>query len=182
MMGDHGVLARDADLAATRPAEFAHHSQAGDVRSDLVRFFGPRHLAFLRFYERTLQVPSKRRLLVRSWSWPAFFLGFAWFFYRKMYVAGAAWFFVPVILSVLGGRGTIALWALMAMQAKSLYLSTALKRIGRADELGLSGAERAAYLQRAGGISIAGGFLAGTLLLMLIGLATIGQLRLHHRI
>jgi hypothetical protein len=98
-----------------------------------------------------------------SWSWAVFFGGFVWFFYRKMYMWGAFLILVPVVLAVLYPSLSSYSFASFAVFSKHLYISTAIGRILKADELGLTGAERSDYLQRAGGVSLTAGIITGVL-------------------
>lgn len=146
------------------------------VLADLSSFFGPRADRFLTLYDKMRERPLKKRLGVWSWNWMVFFAPFVWFFYRKQYLLGAAVLLTPIVLSVLiGGAGAGATVA-FAMWANCWYVYGGLKRIAKADALGLAGEERAAYLQRAGGVSMVGGGIAGFLYLALLGLAILGAM------
>ena len=132
----------------------------GRVRADLATFFGPRAATFLDVYGKMRAAPA-RRGMVRTWSWPVFLGSFTWFFYRKMYVYGAMMIFLPLIFLYLFGWAGSGGLLLFASEAKGWYVNNALGRISKADELGLTGPERADYLQRAGGVSLPAGIFAG---------------------
>ena len=128
------------------------------VRAELETFFGPNADVYLDTYDK---MRSTEKGFVRAWSWPVFLGSFTWFFYRKMYGAGAIMIFVPMILRYLIGGISVGSLIVFAMSAKSWYVHTAMARISKADQLGLKGNARTDYLQRAGGVSLTAGLLAG---------------------
>jgi uncharacterized protein DUF2628 len=148
------------------------------LRTDLTAFFGPQSETYLAIYDKLRDGAARGRRYVRSWSWPVFFGGFVWFFYRKMYVLGATVVLVPILLSHLFGFvGVGAVWGTFSSMAHRFYMESALRRIAKADALGLAGEERADYLHRAGGVSRVGGGLAaviygGLLLIVVLALAS----------
>jgi hypothetical protein len=154
---------------------FALDRQAG-VTKDLFAFFGPDPDVYLEVYDE-MRRPKGPTAPV-TWSWPVFFVGFAWFFYRKLYVWGAALILVPIIADLLfgiAGAGVLAIAAILT--AKGTYVRSTLRRIQTADELGLSGDERARYLERAGGVSVVAAVFSGILLALfylalVVGIAT----------
>lgn len=88
-----------------------------------------------------------------------------------MYGAGATLVVLPIIFGLLfGSAGGTGSFAAAAMFAKTWYVHTALSRLRKADELGLTGAEREDYLRRAGGVSVIAGTLTGVLFAALLGL------------
>lgn len=128
------------------------------VRADLAAFFGPKADRFLAKYERMFR--TKKLFRRSSWNWPVFFLNYTWFFYRKMYLAGAVIVGLPLAFSLLlpDDRGFSGAALVFALLADNSYVSHALKQVIKARALGLQGAERAAYLQKRGGVSkLAGG-------------------------
>jgi hypothetical protein len=131
------------------------------VRADLSTFFGPRADTFLDTYEKMRSASGARRTTPRTWSWPVFLGSFTWFFYRKMYTYGAMLIFLPLVFGYLFGSAGGSTSILFAVWAKGLYVKYGLERIAKADKLGLTGAERADYLQRAGGVSLPAGIFAG---------------------
>jgi hypothetical protein len=146
------------------------------VRSELAIFFGPRSDAYLKVYEKIRFRTDGRKIFPMTWSWPVFFGGFTWFFYRKMYGAGAAIIVVPIVVVLLfGSAGSGALIAFV-LTAKSTYVYSALQRVLKADSLGLSGAERSDYLRRAGGVSSVAGGLAGVLYVAMFGFALLAAI------
>jgi hypothetical protein len=145
------------------------------IRGDLATFFGPRADRYLKVYEKLRADPSMGWFYLPGWSWAVFFGSFVWFFYRKQYLAGAAAILVPITLSLLFGvAGTTGVAIAFAAIANPWYVYAALLRIMKADTIGLQGAERADYLQRAGGVSLVAGVLAGVLYVALLGLAILG--------
>jgi hypothetical protein len=121
-----------------------------DELQDLATFFGPNPERFVAIYEKMRDQPG--------WWKPNFtagYLGFVWFFYRKMYVAGALLTVLPIVLEFVMPIAGIALGSsiITGMCANRAYIAHALSRIKKARELDLEGEERAAYLRRAGGVS-----------------------------
>lgn len=153
-------------------------AEQDQVRADLATFFGPRADVYLATYEKMRAAETGR---CRTWSWPVFFGSFVWFFYRKMYAAGAIALFLPMLLRyLLGGLSTGAL-VVFAMSAKTWYVHAALGRIAKADQMRLTGDERADYLRRAGGVSLTAGLFAGFIYAsMLLLLAALIVARRHH--
>jgi len=132
------------------------------VLSDLRQFFGPGPEPYLNIYEQMRQAKAMNKTW--GWSWPAFLLGFVWFFYRKMFLLGAVMVLAPLVFGLLFGRtGVGGVELALAALAKPIYVQRAISRIEKADALGLTGAERADYLKRAGGVSPLGGALAAVL-------------------
>jgi hypothetical protein len=149
------------------------------VQADLATFFGPRADVFFDTYEKMRSETGARRRSPKTWSWPVFLGSFTWFFYRKMYVYGAMMIILPIVLGYLFGSAGGALPILFAMWAKGWYVTHALERIVKADKLGLAGAERTDYLQRAGGVSLPAGIFAGLIYAALLALMILGATMKH---
>ena len=133
-------------------------------------FMAPRSDAYLRHYERqrrraTAIDPDGANLrypFAPSWLWPAFFITVPWMFYRKMYSGGIILVALPVFLDhILPGSlflGSGILVALIAgLCGKSWYVDHATGRLAKAQRLYACERERRAYIDRARGVSIAGG-------------------------
>jgi hypothetical protein len=145
------------------------------IHADLATFFGPRADRYLKVYERLrpkqVGLSQSSFGMWRNWNWAAFFGSFVWFFYRKQYLVGAAVVLIPLVLSLfLGAAGTSGIAVAIALSANPVYVTMALRRISKADKLGLHGAERTQYLRRAGGVSLVAGLLAGILYAALFAL------------
>ena len=142
--------------------------------ADLEVFFGPRADTYVEIYDR---VKEKKRAL----CWPAFFLSFVWFFYRKMYLQGAVWLVLPIVLVMImgAGAGGTSMTIIYLLDGNREYVQYANSRLKNADRLGLTGDERVNYLRRAGGVSWAAGTLAG---IIYAGMAVIAiAALLHHK-
>jgi hypothetical protein len=153
------------------------------IRGDLRTLFGPNANTFLDTYEKMRRETGPRRNWPRTWSWPVFLGSFTWFFYRKMYAYGTMLIFLPLLFGYLFGSAGGATWIFFAMGAKGFYVNSALRRIVMADQLGLTGAERTDYLQRAGGVSLPAGIFAGFIsacLLAITIMAVTGRLHAGH--
>ena len=116
--------------------------------------------------------------------WPAFFVTFVWMFYRKMYLEGAAFIVLPIVLSLLlpsleysSGIFTLTPWILAGLLGGTLYLSHAKRRIAKADAQGLKGPARSTYLTRAGGVSVAGAILGVIIDIAVTGLVFLPELQ-----
>jgi hypothetical protein len=143
--------------------------EAGQL-ADVSRFIGPRATPYLRHYEKLRQrgepgaaawtdAPPPFAL---SWHWPAFVMTIPWMFYRKMYAGGIILVALPVFLDhLLPGSLFLGSGLLIAVVAglcgKSWYLEHAARRLAKARHLYTSDAMRAAYLERASGVSLSAG-------------------------
>jgi hypothetical protein len=173
------IQARPQRKAPKYAALFDAYDQ-GQVRADLAAFFGPNADVYLATYEKMRAAQPNRRTSVRTWSWPVFLGSFTWFFYRKMHTYGAMVILLPLVLGYLFGGVGGGMFVIFAISAKNWYVVHALGRICKADELGLAGAERADYLQRAGGVSLPAGIFAGLIYGLGLLLLTLALL-LHHK-
>ncbi|HLH95837.1 MAG TPA: GYF domain-containing protein [Xanthobacteraceae bacterium] len=137
-------------------------SEQDDLTRDLREFFGPRAETYLAIHAR---MRSGTNAFAGGWNWPVFFIGFPWFFYRKMYVIGAIVLIAPALAAYLiGFTGNAGISAVLATLANRIYISIAMRRLKKADTLALVGEERRDYLRRAGGVSVVAGTLAGLVL------------------
>jgi hypothetical protein len=150
------------------------------IRGDLKTFFGPQADTFLVTYEKMRSATGARRTSPRTWSWPVCLGSFTWFFYRKMYAAGATLIFLPMLFAYLFGTVGGAIWILFTVSAKGWYVHHGLARVFKADQLGLTGAERTDYLRRAGGVSLPAGILAGFVYACLLAIVVLGVIGRHH--
>jgi hypothetical protein len=148
------------------------------IRGDLKTFFGPN--TFVATYEKMRRGTGARRISPRTWSWPVFLGSFTWFFYRKMYALGAMLIFLPLLFTYLFGSVGGATWIFFAMGAKGFYVNSAVRRIVKADQLGLAGAEREDYLRRAGGVSLPAGIFAGFIFAFALALAIMAVIGSRH--
>jgi hypothetical protein len=120
---------------------------------------------------------KRRRGGGASLIWPAAFITFIWFFYRRMYLEGAAFIILPILIVFLLPEaqamnsipGTIAL-----LTGGWFYWKRADRRIAKADAQGLTGDARSAFLAAGGGVSVAGLVLGVILYAVLIGLFIVG--------
>lgn len=152
-----------------RLRRFFENEDQDRIRADLAAFFGSDSEDYLSFYEK-----RRRRggSWVWSWSWAFISCPHAWHFFRKMYVGGVCMILVLVMVMLAAWDPLLATFSFIffAVVAKPSYLNMALRRIRKADELGLTGVERSRYLRTAGGTSI----LAGTLSTLVVVVAVNG--------
>jgi hypothetical protein len=100
-----------------------------------------------------------------------------------MYAFGAMLIFLPVLFGYLFGSAGGSTWIVFAIWAKGWYVNLGVQRVFKADQLGLTGAERTDYLHRAGGVSLPAGIFAGFIyacLLAIMILAAIGRRHAGH--
>jgi hypothetical protein len=149
------------------------------VRQDLGAFFGPRAGKYLAVYEK---MRSRNKMYAPvAFNWTVFFTSYPWFFYRRMYLAGALIIFLPMLAAYLFGfAGNAGFGAGLAVLANSQYVLSGMRRLLKADALGLAGEERQEYLRRAGGVSVVAGVLASISYAAIIALAILGVYLEHH--
>ena len=158
------------------------------VTRELALYFGHnpgRYLETYRLMQRK-RVAGYAGSLIWRFNWAAFLASFAWFFYRKMYLPGVAVMALPLLIRFLFrspfdlGDG-VAIAVFFASWADYCYVRLALGRIEKAQKLGLAGDERREYLQRAGDVSVAGGFLGGFVVLFSVGVSAYVAMRQAYR-
>jgi hypothetical protein len=148
----------------------AHQDQ---IQQDLGAFFGPRAEKYLAVYEKM----RSRNMTYAPFTanWTVFFTSFPWFFYRRMYLAGSLIIFLPLLAAYLfGSAGNIGIGVVLAVLANSQYVLSGMRRMLKADALGLAGEERQEYLRRAGGVSVVAGVLASILFVTMVAVAILG--------
>lgn len=103
-----------------------------------------------------------------SWNWPAFFITFYWLLYRKMWAWAALYFFLPIVVSLVGAfvfgmsetldaliNVVYLLFSLtiVPMYANALYHRHLRNKISEADSGGLGEPEKREWLAKKGGTS-----------------------------
>ncbi len=109
---------------------------------------------------------------IASIVWPALLLGFVWMLFRKMYIEGAVFAALPVLIVVLlpGVTGLMVLpFILAAALGGWLYCKHARRAIARADAQALDGEARSAFLAQAGGTSTGGAILGAIVYVVIAG-------------
>lgn len=89
-----------------------------------------------------------------TWNWPAFFIGYLWFIYRKMYLAAAIIFFgLPIIslIPVIGFLVSLASPFLLGMFANKVYYEHMQKNIREVENL--QGESKSVILRAKGGVN-----------------------------
>lgn len=149
------------------------------IRDDLREYFGPHADAYLDIYEK---MRARKTPFASTRNWVVLITGFPWYFYRKMYITGTLLIFVPALINYLFGlTGNIGVAAGLYVTANSQYVLSGIRRIEKADTLGLIGNERRDYLRRAGGVSVVAGTLAGLLCAAVFILAIVGGFHEAHK-
>lgn len=169
--GNEVPESKDSDVSRAMPeaTESAPPVALTGERADLARFFGPYADKYLRVYDQLTAKPGSL-----SFNWPASCLSFVWFFYRKLYLVGAAFLIVPLVMGYLLPFGAEVSGGVCAWFANQAYIAEAKRRIREANELGLTDEERNDYLRRAGGVSLPAAIGAGFLY---AGMAALSFLR-----
>ncbi len=105
--------------------------------------------------------------LVLSWHWPAFFFSLIWLLYRKQYLLGLGFYAVNAGINVLipgSPWPELVLWlatkAVVALNARSIYVDKAVKKIREARAQQIPVREWEAHLQYIGGVSYLAALLA----------------------
>jgi hypothetical protein len=158
MPGDDLARGKDSGVSGGTPAATLATPQSTNVggRADLATFFGPGSDRFLDVYDTLNAKPGSL-----SFNWPVFGLSFVWFFYRKMYLIGAVFVTLPIVMGYLLPFGAEMSGAVLAWFADRAYFWEAKRHINEATDLGLTGEERSDYLRRKGGVSLPAAIVAG---------------------
>jgi hypothetical protein len=109
------------------------------IREDLREFFGPRADKYLAVYDK---MRAANKSYIYSLSWVGLTI-YVWHFYRKIYGMGVTNIFMLLALGDLFGIYGIMAFALaFTSNTNSQYVLAAMKRVAKADALGLGGSER----------------------------------------
>lgn len=134
--------------------------------ADVATFIGPNAERFKKVFEKMRADALNRRTgIAWSFSWPALFFSFAWFFARKQWLMGGLLLALPILASFFlpaasfGGIGIF-----IAANAKWAYLQTSVPKIAKIVSANPPGTTRDAALVSAGGISKAGAIVGGIIL------------------
>ncbi|NQW00483.1 MAG: DUF2628 domain-containing protein [Rhodospirillales bacterium] len=137
-------------------------------------FIGKNSAPFLNVYKA---MQSEKRFKWTGWSGINFVAGlfaFPWFFYRKLYLEGAALILIPVLLSFLFpefmDKARLGLTGVLMILANRYYMEQSLKKVRAIDALEIPVEERDALLRSRGGVSLAGGIFGAVIFCALIGL------------
>lgn len=141
-------------------------SENGASREDILHFVGPRPTAYVGRFpdplpQNSAAETSRPRPWLGGWHWPAFLWTVPWMFYRKMYSGGVILIVLPVFLDhILPGALFLGSGILIAIAcglfAKSWYAEHAARRIAKAYREFEDPNIRQAYIEHAGGVSVAG--------------------------
>jgi len=143
----------------------------GTMSDDLKAFIGPNADKFAKVW---VKMGTTKKPSAIGWSWPAFLLGFVWFLYRKMYIAGGLLLLIPMVLALMfpdNNGGSIGLAVCLGMLGKSWYLASAKKKIVKINERVVSPEDKAEQIAQAGGVSVPMGIVGGLIYTATIALA-----------
>ena len=106
------------------------------------------------------EAEPNKRISFKFFNWAAMFVGVAWFFYRKLYLIGAAIIAVPLVLILVVPQfadfGAPGFGVVLGLFANSVYVWAAKKRIAKIEAMSLSPEETDERLRKAGGTSMVG--------------------------
>lgn len=152
-----------ATAIATPPRNPAKEVESHE---EMLLFIGPRAAAYVSGVTSSpdkngLASTSAPRARVGDWHWPAFLWTVPWLFYRKMYSGGVILIVLPVFLDhilpgalFLGSGLVIAI--VCGLFARFWYAEHATRRIAKAHREFHDPRTRQAYIEHAGGVSVAG--------------------------
>lgn len=144
----------------------------------LLLFVGRNPSPFAKTYAK---MRATGRRFVFSWSWPAFFFTYAWYFYRKLWFAGLAFMVMPFMIATVapaaGPAVLVSVPVMAAIFAKNFYLNRAFLVILRLEGQSTNPSDWARELPRIGGVSMVGLILGGLLWVVstLAGLVVFAQ-------
>ncbi len=171
----------DADSIYRAPESDTTQAPKEDL---LAAFLGPKNA---QYYEQRFRRFEEQNSVV-SWNWPAFFFGFFWLLYRKMWLFAVLYLFVlPIVQSVLlvaliailgSDAGTtlyFLIWFLtsyiaLPMFANWLYYRHAQGKLQKAATMSASPDQQALQLARTGGTSSVALVVLPLLLVFFVGI------------
>lgn len=159
-------------MEATAVAPGGATAEGERTPEDLLRLFaGPNPDKFLADYRSRNGGERKRFNL----AWPAFFLGFVWFFHRKMFGIGVVMLLIPIAIALLfptvADKGSIGLGFALAYMGPPAYVWFAQRKIKAIEASGLPVEERDRLIREAGGVSWIGSSVGGLLLVAFLVVA-----------
>lgn len=138
-----------------------YDSPAADAREVRERLIGSKTEYYLPRFEKMETLNS-----ITDWNWAAFFFGFWWMLYRKMYVFGAVALVVTELLSMLTIPGLGLLVSLaVGVVGNFLYMKDINNRTDKA--MDLQPEERELYIQKNSGTGWTGVVVAFVVFLVL---------------
>lgn len=130
---------------------------------DLEAYFGKNTSSYTRYWRFVTNQNQSGTKFGIGWHWPAFFIGFVWFFYRRLYLEGfiilIGTLFFGFLLDVFFPNiqvPNVIFGIFFASLAKPLALRRAYKKITQIDGLSLDEYQRKKQLENLGGTSYVG--------------------------
>lgn len=152
-----------------------------DERSLMALFIGPKSDSFLKIYDANKD--KKKRFKWAGWAGVNLIAGLfplPWFFYRKLYLEGAALLLIPVVLVFLFpeimNTAQISLGGAIAAMANQYYVQRSTKKVQAIERLDVSIEERDSLLQSRGGVTIFGAIFGVIILCSLIGIIVFSKM------
>ena len=164
------------------PSQLLDFTSQAHFESEMLElYFGPNAEKYLDTADKLRARNGTISGWVPTWCWPAFWVPIPWMLYRKQWIAAAATLILPILAAYffpLKGSTSFAIGVLIAMFAKSYYVTTAAAQIRAIMAMESEPAEVRDRVRRAGGVSVAGavvgGVIMGMLFLVLIGVIAAG--------
>ena len=153
-------------------------------RKELAFFVGPNAEKFLAAYDAQIQQRKDyfetKKIKFFQWSfftWPAFFTGPVWFFYRRMWAWGWGITIGLIVLALIPGINRISfpIGIMLGAIAKRVYIDYAMRQI---NALHASGNATEPALIAAGGVSTKAGWIAGVIFVIYMILSIAGLIYL----
>jgi hypothetical protein len=132
---------------------------------DIATYIGPNAAGFRSAWEKQRQKYLNQEFrIARTFSWPAFFLLYVWFFYRRQWVVASILLTLPIVAVLVfpaasGGLAGISVVA--ACMAKSVYLQDSIPKIAKIRAKEISPTALRSALEKAGRPSKPAGIAAG---------------------
>ena len=123
---------------------------SGVTEDDLTLFMGKNAQKYLGKF-RNFSLGGEDSFAV-TWHWPAFFVGFWWMLYRKMWLWAVLWLLLGLVLRLIPYAG-FGMMLASGMTGNYLYYTHAKKKLGELKTMPGSDAARTAAIARKGGVS-----------------------------
>ena len=170
-------------IAALRAGEDGSDYWPADVRRAATTdeelfclFIGPNADRFMKIYRSIVEGDGTRHW---GFNWVVWLVGTPWFFYRRMYLAGAAVLLVPIVFALVfpdfAQAGIPGINVALAFVANRWYVTTVMSRIDKITALGLSREEQNERIYQAGGVCVAGAIFGAVIIVALAALPFIAS-------
>ena len=151
----------------SNPKTLNTSSRSNDYDREMTKFIGEKYQKYYKenFEKITLKKP------IGGFNWSAFFLTFAWLFYRKMYLIGLSFLALIILIGLIseywGFQTTstgLIISVILGMYGNGMYKQFSEKKIADIKKVNPTGSNVLRELQKEGGTNI----WAGTITLLII--------------